>query len=88
MCRLRRTIIQALAVAATFSFGLAHAQFNVLPGFGLPDAGGAKVEFSAEFKSTADGKLGELSVTAMLGSGWHIYSTTQEPGDLRQRHSR
>ncbi len=80
MSRIQRTIIQALVVAATFLVSSAQAQFNVLPGFGLPDSGGSKVEFTAEFKATPDGKLGELSVTATLGSGWHIYSTTQEAG--------
>jgi cytochrome c biogenesis protein CcdA/DsbC/DsbD-like thiol-disulfide interchange protein len=80
MSRIQRTVIHALVVAVAFSVGSAQAQFNVLPGFGLPDAGGSKVEFSAEFKATPDGNLGELSVTATLGSGWHIYSTTQEAG--------
>lgn len=78
--RVQRVIISAFVVATSLLVGSANGQFNVLPGFGLPDSGGTKVEFDAEFKATADGALGELSVSAQLGPGWHIYSTTQEAG--------
>ncbi len=74
---LLRTVVAVIALTA----GAAQAQFE-LPGFGPlgGDGGGTKAEFDAEFKAASDGQTGELSVTAILGTGWHLYSTTQEAG--------
>ena len=55
-------------------------QFSILPGLGVDSDTSEKVRFVAEFRATADGELGELAVTAQLGAGWHIYSTTQQSG--------
>ena len=65
-----RFLVATVVLSAT-----ANAQFDI-PGFGSfgGDGGGTKAEFEAEFKATADGRAGELSVTAILGPGWHIYS--------------
>ncbi|MEM7474277.1 MAG: thioredoxin family protein [Planctomycetota bacterium] len=49
-------------------------------GLGLPTVGGQPVEFSAEYKLDKDGKKGTIAVTATLGEGYHIYSTTQPEG--------
>ena len=80
MHNFQHTVVRFLVATVVLS-ATANAQFDI-PGFGSfgGDGGGTKAEFEAEFKATADGRAGELSVTAILGPGWHIYSTTQEPG--------
>ena len=59
-----------------------RAQDFGIPGFSSfgGNGSGKKIQFSAEFKALPDGSAAELSVTATLDPGWHIYSTTQGPG--------
>ena len=60
-----------------------NANAPLIPELGnlLPESsGGQEVTISGSYKLTADGRYGELSVTADLKDGWHIYSVTQKSG--------
>jgi len=51
------------------------------PKGGLRPKGGVReLSLSAGFKVSSDGHSGQLSITADLAPGWHIYSTTQPRG--------
>ena len=45
-----------------------------------PSSGDQEIHVSASYKLTSDGRFGELSVTADLVPGWHVYSVTQKAG--------
>ena len=49
-------------------------------GLAPPAAAGTKLTIFSEIQVTPDGRGGQLSVIAKLGSGWHIYSLTQQAG--------
>ena len=51
-----------------------------LSGLLPPSSGKQEIHITSSYKLTADGQLGELSVTADLEPGWHVYSVTQKSG--------
>ena len=53
--------------------------FNVLSDFGNQLPAETEVVFESELVAKKD-KTVELQITAKLGAGWHIYSTTQKSG--------
>ncbi len=56
---------------------LEKGSLGTLPGFGKA---AEPVTVEAHFQPGGDGKTGELTITAMIEKGYHIYSVTQPQG--------
>jgi len=72
-------LLAAVSVAAAqtgdFSFGQREGGL-----WGVETAAQAVVSVQAEFTVSKAGRKGTLFVTAVIESGWHVYSLTQPPG--------
>ena len=86
---MHRIPIFVFLTAALLAPPAAHAQLKLDDSSSATSIGGLfdsdgqdknVVAISASFTAPADGKPGELFVTAKIAPGWHIYSITQPPG--------
>lgn len=78
------TLLFRVLVCTALSPVIAAAQtaplIPELSGLLPPASGQQEINISAAYKLTSDGEFGELSVTADLVPGWHVYSVTQKAG--------